>query len=221
MRNVLRAAFQFLFQILTQLSVKGIENIPLQSGCLVTSNHIGILDAPLIYSLIKRDDATGLVAKKHQRNPIIRWVVDRTGGIWIDRTRTDFQALKAAQTYLKRGGLLGISPEGTRSRTGGLIAPKPGVSYLASKFGVPVIPLAITGTENAKAIFLLRRPKVMVTIGDPFHLPPLDRKDREAALKRNTDEIMCRIAAMLPPEYRGVYADHPRLKEMVHEFQGL
>ncbi len=215
MRNVLRLAIRFLFQVFTRLTVQGIENIPQEGGCLVTSNHIGILDAPLVFCLIKRNDATGLIAKKHQRNPIIKWVVNNTDGIWIDRTRTDFQALKAVHSYLKNGGLLGISPEGTRSKTGELMDPKPGVSYLAAKFNVPIIPMAITGTEFMKDIFLLRRPKVKVIIGDTFHLPPIDRKEREAALKRNSDEIMCRIAALLPPENRGVYADHPRLHDLL------
>ncbi len=215
MRVFLRVLFNFLFRALTRFRVTGAENIPSEGGCLVTSNHIGILDAPLVFSLIHRDDATGLIAKKHQKTPMIRWVVNRTGGIWIDRTQTDFRALKAAQIFLKKGGLLGISPEGTRSKSGGLMAPKPGVSFLAAKFEVAVVPMAITGTEFMKDIYLLRRPKVNVTIGEPFYLPPLERKERDEALKRSTDEIMCRIAALLPPEYRGVYADHPRLYDLL------
>jgi len=215
MRKLLRIFFICFFRLLTRLTVTGIKNIPLEGGCILTNNHLGIADGPLIFSLIRRNDATGLVAKKHQNNPPIRWIVNTAQGIWIDRTRTDFQALKDAHAFLRNGGLLGISPEGTRSKTGSLIEPKPGVSYLAAKLDVPIIPMAITGTENTKAIFLLRRPKVSVTIGEPFRLSPLDRKNREDSLKRNTDEIMCRIAAMLPYEYRGVYADHARLRYLL------
>jgi len=215
MRKLLRIFFICLFRLLTRLSVTGIDNIPLDGGCILTNNHIGIADGPLVYSMIRRNDATGLVAKKHLSNPPIRWIVNTAQGIWIDRTRTDFQAIKAATVFLRNGGLLGIAPEGTRSKTGGMIEPKPGVSYLASKFNVPIIPIAITGTESTKAILTFQRPKVTVTIGKPFYLPPLDRKDRDAALKHNTDEIMCRIAALLPPEYRGVYADHPRLYDLL------
>ena len=215
MRIILRIFFIGLFRLLTRLTVTGIENIPLEGGCILTNNHVGLADGPLVYSLIRRNDATGLVAKKHQDNPPIRWIVNTAQGIWIDRTRTDFQAIKDASVLLRNGGLLGIAPEGTRSKTGGMIEPKPGVSYLASKFDVPIIPIAITGTESTKAILTFRRPKVTATIGKPFHLPPLDRKDRDAALKRNTDEIMCRIAALLPPEYRGIYGNHPRLIELI------
>ena len=215
MRILLRIFFVFLFRILTRLSVTGIENIPLEGGCILTNNHIGLADGPLVYSLIRRKDATGLVAKKHQNNPPIRWIVNTAQGIWIDRTRPDFQAIKDASAFLRNGGLLGIAPEGTRSKTGGMIEPKPGVSFLASKFNVPIIPIAITGTESTKAIFSFQRPIVTVTIGKPFHLPPLERKDRDASLKHNTDEIMCQIAALLPQKYSGVYANHPRLLELV------
>jgi 1-acyl-sn-glycerol-3-phosphate acyltransferase len=111
---------------------------------------------------------------------------------------------------------LGIAPEGTRSKTGALIAAKPGVAYLAAKAGVPALVMAVTGTEDAgKTILRLRKPRFRVVFGEIFDLPPLDRRDRDAALQRNADEMMCRIAALLPEKYRGVYADHPRLAEIL------
>jgi len=221
MRRFLRILFNRLFRIFTRITVTGLEHIPMQGGCLITANHIGILDGPLIFSIIQRDDATGFVAEKYQRNALIRWLVDAVGGIWLDRFRADFRAMKEAHRFLENGGLLGIAPEGTRSRTHQMNRPKSGVAFLAAKVDAPVIPMAITGTEDAVGkILRLGRPRISVTIGEPFFLPPLDRKDRDAALKRNTDEIMCRIAAMLPPEYRGVYADHPRLEEIVHGMDG-
>jgi 1-acyl-sn-glycerol-3-phosphate acyltransferase len=184
----------------------------------MTSNHLGVLDAPLVFSLIKRRDATSLVAKKHQRNPFFRWVVNKAGGIWINRQQVDFQAIRASHEFVKNGGLLGIAPEGTRSSTGALIEPKTGVAFLASKADVPIVPIAIIGTQNAgREILRLARPEIEVRFGQPFRLPNINRKDRESAMKRNTDEIMCHIAALLPPEYRGVYADHPRLKELLAE----
>jgi len=61
----------------------------------------------------------------------------------------------------------------------------------------------------------LRRSQVTGQVGQPFTLPPLKGSDRDAALKLYTDEIMCRIAALLPPGYRGVYAEHPRLQELL------
>jgi 1-acyl-sn-glycerol-3-phosphate acyltransferase len=218
MRSILRRVFYLFFRIFIRLTVTGIENIPREGGCLLTGNHLDIIDAPLFFCLIPRDDATGLAALKHRRNPLFRFVVESAKGIWIDRTRPDFQALKTARTHLKNGGLLGLAPEGTRSENHALIIAKPGVAFLADKSNATILPSCIIGSENSlKKIFTLQRPKVRVQFGEPFHLPPLDRKDRESSLRRNTDEIMCRIAALLPIAYRGVYADHPRLKELLGE----
>ena len=216
MRKLLRRVLCVIFRVLTRLSVTGLENIPLNNSCLLTSNHLGIIDGPLIFSLIQRDDATGLVALKHKNNPFIRLIVDTAGGIWIDRTRTDFHALKEARKYLNQGGLLGVAPEGTRSDSHALIEAKQGVAFLADKSNAVVIPLGITGSENSlNKILTLQRPKISVTIGKPYQLPPIDRRDRERSLADNTDEIMCRIAALLPETYRGYYANHPRLEHLL------
>ena len=115
------------------------------------------------------------------------------------------------------GGMLGIAPEGTRSRTGALIQAKTGTAYLADKAGVPVVPAAIYGSESAmRQLFHLHRPAIHIEFGKPFTLEPVSRSNRDADLQRNTDEIMCRIAAMLPQRYWGVYAGHPRLIELLN-----
>jgi 1-acyl-sn-glycerol-3-phosphate acyltransferase len=198
--------------------VTGIENIPHQGACLLTGNHLGIIDGPLIFCLIHREDATGLVALKHKKNPFIRFIVDWAGGIWINRSRTDFSALKKAYHHLNQGGLLGIAPEGTRSDTHGLIEAHPGVAFLADKADAVILPVVTTGSENALGkMFTLQRPRIHVCFGLPFTLASLDRENRDASLQRNTDEIMCQIAALLPESYREVYADHPRLRELLEQ----
>jgi 1-acyl-sn-glycerol-3-phosphate acyltransferase len=82
------------------------------------------------------------------------------------------------------------------------------------------VPAALMGSEDSKffpSLKRLRRAQVLVRAGKPFHLPPLPRQGREQALRDYTDEIMCHIAAELEPSYRGVYADHPRLKQLLEE----
>jgi 1-acyl-sn-glycerol-3-phosphate acyltransferase len=175
-----------------------------------------MIEVPLVYCLIRRNDVTGLVARKHYQNPFFRWIVNRMNGIWISRNEIDTSALRAARDQLKAGGVLGIAPEGTRSGTGALIKPKTGAAFLADQARVPIIPVGVSGTfQITKEILTLRRPRITVRFGEPFTLPPVDRSDREAELNRNTDEIMCRIAALIPPENRGVYADHPRALELL------
>jgi 1-acyl-sn-glycerol-3-phosphate acyltransferase len=215
-RKILRWVLYFLIRILTRLTVVGEENVPEDGPCLLTGNHLGIVDGPLIYSLLKREDTTGLVAQKHRSHPVIRFIVETAGGIWIDRTRTDFGALKEARRHLKKGGLLGVAPEGTRSDNHELIEAKPGVTFLADVSRAVILPTAITGAENSlKKMFTFQRPKIHFQFGKPYTLPPLDRKNRDESLKRNTDEIMCRIAVMLPEKYRGFYADHPMIQELL------
>ncbi len=218
----IRRLFKFFLRLFTQVEVRGMENVPISGAFILAPNHLGSLDVPLLGAHIQRNDASFLAAKKHRRSPINRWIFDSTGGIWIDRNQADLGALRAARNALKDGQILGVAPEGTRSSTHSLIEGKAGAAYLASLSQVPVLPAAITGTENAVGqILRLRRPHLTLTFGKPFIIPPLDRRDREASLKRGTDEIMCRIAALLPPDYRGVYADHPRLLELLAQAQPL
>ena len=137
-------------------------------------------------------------------------------GIWLNRDEIDTRALRAARDHLQSGGVLGIAPEGTRSQTGALIEAKTGVAFLADQAKVPIVPAAVIGTwQITKEVITLKRPVIVVKFGKPFMLPTVDRKNKDRDLKKNTDEIMCHLAAFLPPELRGVYADHPRLKELL------
>lgn len=119
---------------------------------------------------------------------------------------------------MEEGQTLIIAPEGTRARDEKMAEGKHGVAYLAAKSGFPIVPVALAGTED-RVIFgnlkRLRRSRVVVTGGPAFTLPPLPKEDRDATLQKHTDEIMCRIAAMLPEKNRGYYAGHPRLKEFL------
>jgi 1-acyl-sn-glycerol-3-phosphate acyltransferase len=212
LRDMIHAVVWFLFRTLSRLRLEGMENIPPTGGYLLCSNHLGLFDAPLVFAALKRRDATALVAKKHHRNLFLRWLVNAVNGIWINREEADTQAIRKMREHMQKGGILGMSPEGTRSKTGALIPAKTGAAYMADKAGVPIIPVAITGTyQDLPRLLRLNRLEITMRAGKPFNLPPVDRRNREACLQANTDEIMCRIAVLLPPEYRGVYSNHPRL----------
>jgi 1-acyl-sn-glycerol-3-phosphate acyltransferase len=189
---------------------------------ILVINHLSRIDPALVAVVVSRTDLTALVGDTYKKNLPIRWVVNAMGGIWIRREQSDLVALRQALDFLAGGGLLGIAPEGTRSRVGSMIPAKTGAAYLADKSGVPLIPVAITGSEVAfSELFKFRRPIITLQFGKPFSLPPIkssgpDRHQaRQARLQSNTDEIMCRIAVMLPDKYWGVYRDHPRLLELL------
>ena len=221
LRALIRSIIRLLFRLLSRLDVLGLENIPPTGPGILAANHLGRLDSPLIFSLVERANITSLVADKYQNNFLLRPLVNAVHGIWINREQADFHALRRALEYIEGGGMLGIAPEGTRSRTGALMPAKTGVAYLAGRADVQVVPAGIWGTETAMAqLYRLRRPLIHIRFGKPFRLPPLEHGDRSAGLQKNTDEIMCQIAALLPPAYRGVYAEHPKLRELLSDQQG-
>ena len=211
---LLKTIIRFLMRVVFRITIEGKENIPQQGGIIVATNHLSRWDIPLLILIPGRKDLTALVTDKYLEYPFIRWFVNAAGGIWIDRTRADFTAFRKAIQALEAGQSLGIAPEGTRSLNGGLLDGKPGTVLLAVTAQVPVVPVALTGTENAARNWW-RRPHLNMRFGKPFTLPPLTRENRDEGLQNSTDEMMCRIAALLPEEYRGFYRDHPRLKELL------
>lgn len=215
LRKIIHSVMRFLYRRFFRLEIIGLENIPVQGGAILATNHISLLDAPLIFTVVERQDLTGLVADKHKSNLLIACLVEAVKGIWIDRERADLNALRTALNYLQAGGMLGIAPEGTRSKSGSMQPAKSGVAYLAIKAGVPIIPIAVSGTDRAvQGLLHFKRMPLRIAFGPPFTLPALDRRDRDASLERHTLYIMQQIAALLPEGYRGVYADE---KELLHQ----
>lgn len=218
MRNVIRWLLRVLFNIIARVDVKGYENLPKEGSFVIATNHLGILDAPIAFYALDYWDMFVMIGEKWEKVALFRWLGKYFNFIFIDRYNPDIKTLRKVIALMEKDNILVIAPEGTRSRVGSLIEAKPGVSYLATKLNRPIVPVALTGTED-KALFgnlkKLRRAHFTVTAGEAFMLPPLPRENRDEALKQYTDEIMCHIAALLPEKYRGVYADHPRLKELL------
>ena len=217
--KIARFLIRLFYRLLTRIQVIGEANIPPAGGIVAVTNHIGRLDPGLVYCLVDRKDIIMLVAEKYREVAIFRWLAAALDGVWVDRFGADLTAIRTCLRRLKRGGALVIAPEGTRSPSGALMKARSGAGFLAAKSGAPIVPTAILGTEDAVAkarLRSLRRVNVVVRFGKPFRLTPSPGLDQAAQLAAYDDEIMCRIAALLPPERRGAYADHPRLKELVY-----
>lgn len=216
--RLVRFSIRLLFWLIAKIRVYGMQNVDLSESFVAVGNHIGRLDPGLVYIVLDRRDIIMFVAEKYRKHAFYRWLIRVMDAIWIDRYNADMGALREALRRLRQGGVVAIAPEGTRSPDGTLRQGRAGASFLAVKAGVPVVPIAFTGTEDREVISrlrCLRRLDIVGFVGKPFVLPPLAVVDREAQLQEYTDEIMCHIAALLPPERRGFYADHPRTLEIL------
>ncbi len=204
---ILRALVRFLFRLLTRTEYRGTENLPAHGPYIVLTNHMSAIDAPLILAAVPAP-TTVFAAHTHRHEFFVGELMNALGAIWIRRGEADREALKAAVKLLKEGGVIGLAPEGTRSKTGALIEGKIGAAYLATRAGVPLVPIVLTGTEvGLPAVLRLSRPRITVTIGPPFRLPDSSPQVNRAQLQAYTDLIMRTLAGMLPEKYRGVYRD--------------
>jgi len=217
-RQTLQKLIKWLVKVLTRTSFLGLEHVPTSGALIVATNHMSYIDIPLLFVNPARPDITALVTTKYQRHFLFSWLVKVANAIWINRDIADFSAMRTASQALQEGKALGISPEGTRSHTSQLLPGKPGILLLALKSNAPIVPVAIYGTEKVfRRAFTFQRPRLTVHFGPAFHLPPLEKQNREQQQQHNIDEIMCRIAALMPEKHWGHYKDHPRLKELMKE----
>lgn len=214
-----RSIVRFLMKFIAKIEVHGMEKLP-AGNVIVAANHLGRLDTAVLLCVIDREDIIMAVAEKYKDHLLFGAIGRAVNAIWLNRFEADFGALREILARMEKGGMLVIAPEGTRSKTEALQQAKPGVAFLAGKSGYPVLPVAVTGTEDRgilQNLKRLRRSKVVVRGGDLFTIDIPKGRGREQAMRDATDEIMCQIGALLPENYRGVYADHPRLKELLKE----
>jgi len=200
-RDALRRLARLASRNLLRLTVRGLENVPLEGGLLLAMNHLGDADPIMVVGFSPRE--VEVIGKAE----ILRWPIFGSlardyGMIPVRRGQPDRETLNGALDVLGSGKALLIAPEGRESPSHTMEAAKGGAAFLALHSRVPIVPIAITGTENRK-VYLgwlrLKRPCVTLAFGPPFTLPPNIRR-RETA-----DLIMRRIAELLPTEYRGVY----------------
>ena len=198
---ILRVAFR----LSARIEVQGSENIPSSGPVLLALNHLCTLDAPLVLTVLKRRGVC-VATDDLKHNPWFRWALDLADAIYLRRGAADQAALDQCLAVLRAGGLLGIAPEGTRSKTGALGRGLSGAVYLAAESGAPIIPMVAWGqerlTDNLKKA---RRTSIHVHFGSRFEVSA--ETGGTEGLFRNTERLMTTLAAMLPPEYRGVYAD--------------
>ena len=193
------------------LTLEGFDNIPPTGPAVLCPNHISFLDSAFLMLLVPR--RISFVGKAEYMNswktkhlfPMLGMIpIDRSGGM------KSVIALDAAEQVLRRGELMGIFPEGTRSRDGYLYKGHTGAARLAVKVGCPILPVGIVGTDHIQPPDAkLPKPfrSARISIGRPIRTERYrDRKDQHYLLRQLTDEVLFEIREMTGQEYKNVYA---------------
>jgi 1-acyl-sn-glycerol-3-phosphate acyltransferase len=200
-----KLVFGLMLLVWTRKQVVGLENVPRRGPLILASNHVNLLDPPLLAVLMpRRIIYMGKV--ELWRTPIIGPLYTLAGFIPVQRFGADLPALRKAEKVLRQNQVLGMFPEGTRSRKPGLGKGQPGTAIIALRSGAPIVPVAVTGTAGVavpRSFFRITR--VGVVFGKPFELPKGRRLSAEL-VEECAERIMKEIAVLLPEEYRGVYA---------------
>ncbi len=209
--KIVRPIVEGALRAVINFQIKDKENLPKEGAIIAVFNHLNLIDPPLhIIGILPRDSI--IMAKEelffYWPMPVFRFLMDVAEAYPVRRRGTAEErrkAVKYAENVLAKGLLFGIYPEGTRSKMGCLKEAYTGCALIAVETGAPLIPVSITGTEKLKGIGWLSRPKVTISFGKPFTLPPIQGRPTEQKLKELTEFIMSKLAGALPPEYRGRY----------------
>ena len=200
--RLIRVVVRIIAAIIFDIHTVGRQNVTETGPLIIASNHLSWADVPLIPAFLKRKVV--YMAKEETFRGKGSWFVRFLGAFPVKRGEADRQSLRTAEEQLKAGRVLSIFPEGTRSKIHTLGQAHAGMGMIALRSGAPVIPVAIYGSEKSFKKF---RPHITIIYGEPMILTPKGKKITREDIDRSTEQVMLRISSMLPPEYRGVYAE--------------
>jgi len=207
----LRGLMRFMTRtyLLGLFKVEGLDNVPRDGPLVVCPNHFGTLDPPMVPAFLPRSDSWSMAKSEYFRKPHLRRLFTSYHAFPVVRHTADRTALRRSFELLKAGHALIVYPEGTRVDAGVLARPEPGAGFIAQRCSCPVLPVALTGTQEClpKGKHWPRRVRVTVRFGKPFVVlvrrPSGERVSHEEA----ADAVMLAIAELLPPEKRGEFGD--------------
>jgi len=211
--RIARGIVHFLFYLYVELDVEGLEHVPQEGPVLLVSNHVNLMDPVVLIGALKRP--ISFMAKEEVfAVPIFGRLLHALQIVPVARgSIAARRALQRAEELLLAGRLFCVYPEGTRSRQPGMGLAHNGAALLALRTGAPILPTALMGTHMVlrEGSFFPHRGPVSLCIGPSFSVQQVSGRIERPALEELTERIMRRIAALLPPEYQGLYAGEPAL----------
>lgn len=211
-QRIINAILRPLFALFLPYDVEGQDNLPAEGPVIVMINHINLLDVVIPGMFLPRD-VVMLSKVEVFDTPVLGLFARAYGALPLRRGEADVGAIRLALSVLKKGQVLVIAPEGTRSESGKLQPGRDGLAFVATRANVPVVPMVMYGHEGfAKRLARLRRTPLHIRVGEPFRFE-LQGRQRRVELRAMTEQAMYRLAQLLPPEYRGIYADLERMTD--------
>jgi 1-acyl-sn-glycerol-3-phosphate acyltransferase len=205
---VVTSTIKGILRILCRVDDAELAKVPDRGPLIVISNHVNFLEAPLVYTHLLPRQMAGFAKAEVWKNPLLHFLAKLWGPIPLRRGEVHRSALREALDALAEGLILGLAPEGTRSGDGRLQQGKPGTVLLALRSGAPLLPVVHYGGELFwRNLARLRRTDFHVVVGQLFYLESGGIKVTRQVRRQMTDEIMYQMAALLPPDHRGVYAN--------------
>jgi len=200
--------FKGLTSLMCRIDDGELVKVPRQGPLIIYTNHVNLLEIPIIYTHLQPRRVHGMAYAQRWENSLFGWILDVSESIPLHRDEADITAIKKGLDVLEKGEILMIAPEGTRSHDGRLGAAHSGVVVLALHSHARLIPMAYFGAERyAEELRRLKRSDFHLRVGKPFHLEAGAEKVTRQVREQMLEEMMYQLAAVLPLQYRGLYAE--------------
>ena len=206
---------RLVLSALARVNVEVDGELPQDGPLIVVANHMSNADPPLVAGWLtpKLGRQMHILAKEGLFVPVVGAVLRGLGATPVRSGGSDMEAFRVARGFLDRGEILCIFPEGTRSPDGVIAEPKPGVAMLATRTGVPILPVGISGSDRFMgrgARFPRIGTRITLKVGRPFTVALDTALSRREAMQRASDEIMSAVAALVDERHRGRFGPAER-----------
>lgn len=189
--------FRIIYRVFFRCQVHGAEHLPQQGPLIICANHVNWVDPAIIGSMLPLHYRIKFMAKEELfRNKFVSFLLKRAGAFPVNREKADFTAVRHSFKVLEGGGIIGLFPEGTRSKSGKLQNLQEGAALIAARSGAPVLPVVVTGSYSFGG-------PINVTIGAVFQLSATEferKKKRKALLAEGNKKIYDNLKALYPAD---------------------